>query len=100
MRMTASSTACCRPAATSARSASGIGGSVGQAEPLEEARAETAVSEALRAEETAIEARAGFGDVQDLQEQIVEAAVAGDGEPLDLVLVHAGARPSSSVTRP
>ena len=48
------------------------------------------MGEALGAEETAVEARTGFGDVQDLEEEIAIAAVAGDREPLDLVLVRVG----------
>ena len=37
---------------------------------------------------------------KDVEEQFAEAVVAGGGEPLHLVLVGAGWKPSNSVTRP
>ena len=64
--------------------------SIGQAEAFEEAGAEAAVGQAFRAEEAAIEARAGFGDVENFEEQILEAGVSGDGAPLHFVLVDVG----------
>ena len=68
----------------------GHGRSIGQPEPIEKARAETAVGDALRAQEAAVEARTGFGDVQNLQEQVFEALISADRAPLDLVLIDVG----------
>ncbi len=61
-----------------------------QAEALVKARAEAAVADALAAEIGTVEARAGIGEAEDVQEEAAETIVAGAGEPLDFVLVGAG----------
>jgi hypothetical protein len=58
------------------------------------------VSDAFGAQEAAVEARTGFGDVENFQEQILEALVAADRAPLDLVLIYVASKPRSSLTRP
>ena len=54
------------------------GRSIGQPEPIEKARTETAVGDALGAQETAVEARTGVGDMQNLEEQIFEALISAN----------------------
>ena len=57
---------------------------------LVEARTETAAVQPLRAEKATVDARPALADIENFEEQLFVAIVAGGGKPLHLVLIFVG----------
>ena len=90
MRITASSTACCSPAATCARRFSGM--AAPSASPSRSKKRAPKPPWVTRSVLRKLRSRRGPASVtlQNLEEQVFEAVVSADREPLDLVLVDVG----------
>src|SRR5579871_1638577 len=72
--------------------AQGVGNrfAIAQAESFIEAAAEAAIFEPLGAEEGTVQAGAGIGEAENIEEQTLEAIITGNRHPLNLVLIAVG----------